>query len=203
MKWALVPEREGRYRIPPLAMSYFDAAAGRYKTLKTAEVTLAVAPGGTDRAMSTPARPAGANTEPQARKTVTELGNDILPVHAAIGGPASGLSALPGGVVFWMLLFGPPAAFAMTLGGVVVRRSSGSLTAAMSVRNAAAGFIRTCKNSGLTEGELMQALQEYLSRRLSLVRGSRTADEAGKGSETTGSGEALARLVARIEKDLR
>jgi len=28
MKWALVPEREGRFQIPSLALSYFDAEAG-------------------------------------------------------------------------------------------------------------------------------------------------------------------------------
>ena len=76
-------------------------------------------------------------------------------------------------------------------------------------------------------------MQDYLSQRLSLARGSLTADEAaallrsrkvddktvgelhgiwrriedaiytGKGRETTDAGEGLARLVARIEKELR
>jgi hypothetical protein len=161
------------------------------------------------------------------------LGNDILPVHAAIGGPASGLSALPGGAVFWLLLIGPPAAFFLTLGSVVVRRRSGNLTAAWSVRRAAAEFTGTCKRSGLTAEELLQALQDYLIQRLSLAHGSLTADEAaallrarkvddkavkelhgawrriedaiytGKGREATDAGEGLARLVARIEKGLR
>ena len=64
MKWALVPEKAGRYRIPALTMSYFDTAAGRYRTLKTAEATLSVAPGSTDRAAPAPARPAGASPGP-------------------------------------------------------------------------------------------------------------------------------------------
>ena len=79
----------------------------------------------------------------------------------------------------------------------------------------------------------MQALQDYLSQRLSLARGSLTADEAvallrsrnvdaatveklhglwraledaiytGKGRETTDAAKEFSRLVARIEKELR
>ncbi len=104
MKWALVPEREGRYLIPPLVMSYFDTVAGRYRTLKTTEAILSVSPGGRgDRAGAAPDRRGAARQAP-ARREVAELGNDILPVHAAIGRTASGLSALPGGAVFWLLL---------------------------------------------------------------------------------------------------
>jgi hypothetical protein len=233
MSWALVPEREGRYLIPPLSMSYFDAESGRYRTLKTAETTLSVSPGKTERAVVPPAGPATVSADAQAKKAVADLGNDILPVHAAAGGPPSGLQALPGGAVFWALLVGPPGAFLVTLGGLVVRRKSGSLAAAMNVRNAAGALARTCKRGALTADELMQALQDYLSQRLALPGGSRTADEAaallrsrsvdaaaveelrgiwrriedaiytGKGSETTDAGDALPRVVARIEKDLR
>ncbi len=233
MKWALVPEKAGRYRVPALTMSYFDTATGRYRTLKTAEATLSVAPGSADHAAPAPARPAGAATQAQPKRAVAELGNDILPIHTAIVGPASRLSTLPGATVFWLLLLAPPAAFFLTLGSVVMRRSSGSLSAAWSVRRAYAGFAGACKRGGLTAEELMQALQDYVSQRLSLARGSLTADEAvallrsrsvdaetagklhglwreledaiytGKGREKTDAGEKLSGLVARIEKDLR
>jgi len=85
----------------------------------------------------------------------------------------------------------------------------------------------------VTAEELMLALQDYLSQRLGLARGSRTADEVvsllrsrsvaagtagelnavwrriedaiytGKGRERTDAGEEIARLVARVEKELR
>ncbi|MHB8835968.1 MAG: BatD family protein [Candidatus Methylomirabilia bacterium] len=233
MKWALVPEKAGRYRVPALTMGYFDTAAGRYRTLKTAEATLVVAPGSIDRTTSAPARPAGAAAQSQPKRAVAELGNDILPIHTASAGPASTLSALPGGAVFWLLLLAPPAAFFLALGSVVFRRSSGSLSLAMSVRRAYAGLAGTCKRGGLTADELMQALQDYASQRLSLARGSLTADEAvallrsrnvdaatadklhvlwreledaiytGKGRETTGAGPKFSSLLARVEKDLR
>ena len=233
MKWALVPEQAGRYRIPVLTMSYFDTASGRYRTLKTTEATLSVAPGSTDRAAPAPARPAGATPQAQPKRAVAELGNDILPIHTASGAPASKLSALPGPAVFWLLLLVPPAAFFLTLGSVVFRRNSGSLTAAMSVRRAFAGFTGTCKRVGLTADELMQALQDYVSQRLSLSRGSLTADEVatllrsrnvgagtvgklqalwrgledaiytGKGSDTTAAAKEFSSLLARVEKELR
>jgi hypothetical protein len=116
---------------------------------------------------------------------------------------------------------------------VLFRRNSGSLTAAMSVRRAFAGFTGTCKRAGLTADELMQALQDYVSQRLSLARGSLTADEVvallrsrnvdaktvdrlhvrwreledaiytGKGRETTEAAKEFANLLARVEKGLR
>lgn len=231
MKWAIVPEKEGQYRLPALTMSYFDTDAGRYRTLRTPEATLTVAPG----RGGSPGPPGqrGATIPAQARKAVAAVGDDILPIHAASGKPAAGLAGLPGPAVFWVLIIGPPAAFFLTRGTQMVRRKSGSLTAARNVRNAAAGFTRTCGRGGLTADELMQGLQGYLSRRLGLARGSLTADEAaallrsravdektvgelrecwrriedaiytGKGRETTRAGEGLARLVGRIEKDLR
>jgi hypothetical protein len=233
MKWALVPEQAGRYRVPALTMSYFETAAGRYRTLKTAEATLSVAPGSPDRAAPAPVRPAGVTPQAQPKRTVAELGNDILPIHTASGAPASKLSVLPGPAVFWLLLLVPAAAFFLTLGSVVFRRNSGSLTAAMSVRRAFAGFSSTCKRPGLTADGLMQALQDYVSQRLSLSRGSLTADEVatllrsrnvgaatvgklhalwreledaiytGKGRETTDAAKELLSLVARAEKELR
>lgn len=233
MTWALVPERAGRYRIPPLALGYFDTATGSYRTLTTDEASVSVAPGAPDRAPPPPPRPAGPGAEGQPKRAVAELGNDILPIHATVGASPAGLSALPGGAVFWLLLLGPPAAFALTLGGRIARSRSGRVAAVLSARNAAAGFIKTCKRGDLTAGDALAALQEYLGRRLGLASGSLTADEAaallrarradatavgkldaiwrrledaiytGKGRERTDAGEELARLVARIEKDLR
>lgn len=233
LKWALVPERAGRFAIPALELSYFDATAGRYRTLKSGEATLAVSPGGADAAASARSRTTGAPAEPPAKRAVAEVGSDILPVHADIGSRPSGLAALPGPTLFWLLLAGPPLAYLLAFGGALARRSSGSLAAALSMRTAANALVRACKREGLTFDELMQALQDYLSQRLGLPRGSRTADDAaallrarrvgdaaagqlheiwrrvedaiytGRGRETTDAGAGLARLVARIEKELR
>jgi hypothetical protein len=233
VKWALVPEREGRYAIPPLEMSFFDAAAGRFRTLKTAAAALSVSPGSGGRASLAPvgsAGPAGAGA-PAAKKAIIPLGDDILPIHAA--GGAAGALSLPGGLAFWLLLLGPPAAFALALGGTLVRKRSGNLTAVLDVRRAAAALTGTCRRPGVTAGELLPALQEYLSRRLSLPGGALTAGEAaaqlrsrggdaaavaelqgiwrrledaiyaGKGRAAFDAGETLARLVERIERGLR
>jgi len=232
MAWALVPERPGRYEIPALALSYFDAESGRYRTLKTAAATLTVSPGKPGD-LPAPPRTSGTAAPAQPKRAVAELGNDILPVHGTLGDPPSGLAALPGAALFWLLLAGPPAAFLLTLGAAALRQRSGGITAARSVRRAAGEFARACGRGGVTADELMQALQEYLSQRLSLARGSFTADEGaallrsrgvsvktagelhaawrrvedaiytGKGGEAASEAEALARLVARLEKGLR
>ena len=228
-----MPERAGRYPIPPLAMSYFDTASGRYRTLKTAGATARGLPG-------PPGRPAGAaQSRPGRRRKPSPSGRSpnwgttSSPSTPTLGEPASGLAALPGAAVFWLLLIGPPAAFLLTLGGTVARRRSGGMIAARACGGPPAEFASACGRSGLTADELMHALQEYLSQRLSVPRGSFTADEAaallrargvgektvgelhtawrriedaiytGQGREATDAGAAFARLVARVEKELR
>ena len=233
MKWALVPERAGRYTIPPLALSYFDTASAVYRTLQTAATTVTVSPGAAGAAAPAPLRPAGQPAEGQPKRAVAELGTDILPIHPTVGASAAWRAALPGGALFWLLLVGPPAAFALTFASLLARRKSVSVAALFSVRNAAAGFLKTCKREELTAAEALVALQEYLGRRLGVAPGSLTADEAasllrsrrvdekavaalqaiwrrtedamytGKGQARTAAGPDLARIVARIEKGLR
>jgi hypothetical protein len=44
MKWAIVPEKEGLYRIPPLSISFFDPKNKRYRTVKSPPGTINVLP---------------------------------------------------------------------------------------------------------------------------------------------------------------
>lgn len=233
IKWALVPEREGHYRIPSLALSYFDTDAGRYRTLRTGEATLTVSPGSGGRTEPVQVRTMGAGAEVATKKAVAEVGRDILPVRAIAGESDGTASAAPSGPAFWVLLAGPPAAFFLTLGGAGFRRRAGGLTAARKARKAAAGLMQACGRNGQTADGLMFALQEYVNLRLGLSRGSITADEAaavfrsrnldaqsvtdlhrvwhaledaiytGRGRQAIDVGEELSVIVARIEKDLR
>ncbi len=72
---AIVPEREGRVEVAPVAVTVFDPAAGRYRTLRTDPVVLEVTPGeGGGQVTSF----AGAT---DGRRAVESLGDDILPVR--------------------------------------------------------------------------------------------------------------------------
>ena len=178
MKWALVPEQAG-----PLSDTGAHDELFRHgdRPLSDAEDSRGdpVRRAGQRRSRRAGAGPAGGGRlpRPSPRGRSPSWATTSCPSTPRASAPASGLSALPGPAVFWLLLLAPPAAFFLTLGGVVMRRHSGSLTAAWSVRRAAAGFSSTCKRGGLTADELMQALQDYVSQRLSLARGSLTADE--------------------------
>ena len=119
MKWALVPERDGRYRIPALAMSYFDTAAGRYRTLKTAEATLSVAPGSADRAAPAPAQAGGGrHPRPSPSGRSPSWGTTSCPSTPRSAGRPPGCRRCRARRSSGCCCIGPPAAFFLTLGGV-------------------------------------------------------------------------------------
>ena len=70
MKWALVPEKEGTYSIPPISVSYFNPENRAYHSLQTRPYQLTVLPGATARVpLSMPERQAGT-----VKQEVKELG---------------------------------------------------------------------------------------------------------------------------------
>lgn len=89
-KRAIVPDRPGDLALPPVELSWFDPAAGSFRTERSAPLTLHV----TGTASSTQISSyAGNNPTP---KPVDALGEDILPIRATatVGAPLPGTWAL-------------------------------------------------------------------------------------------------------------
>jgi BatD DUF11 like domain len=186
MKWALVPETEGRYRIPPLAVSFFDTGKHKYSTIKTRPISLNVLPGEAAR-VQVPAGPEkGQATEGPAKKAVKEIGHDILPVHASIKDLATGSWVRPGSLVFWVFLLLPLFVYGGTLCGLKIgRKSTASMTAAKA-RKAAKDFIRQCRRDDLGSNDLISFITDYFNDRFGLALGSLTPDEAAEIMESNG-----------------
>ena len=84
MKWALVPEIEGRLEVPPVAVSYFDSQKQAYKTLQSSGYTLTVLRGKEEKIKVAAADAAATNGKGAGKHAVKELGRDIFPIHAVI-----------------------------------------------------------------------------------------------------------------------
>ncbi|MBW1797874.1 MAG: protein BatD [Deltaproteobacteria bacterium] len=233
MKWAIVPEREGHYRIPPLAVSFFDIARHKYRTIETRPHSLDVLPGEAVQFQASAGHEKGQATEGPAKKAVKEIGHDILPVHTSIKDLATGSRARTGDLVFWVVLLLPLFAYGGTLCGLKIgRKSTASMTAAKAKR-AAKDFIRQCRQDDPSSNDLISFITDYFNDRFGLSLGSLTPDEAagilesngvstetsgkmrhviqaledviytGKGHDSCEIGQDIPKLIRQMEKEIR
>ena len=198
MKWAIVPETEGQYLIPALPVIFFDTEKHKYRTIKSRPHSFTVLPGKAVQARAPSDLEKGQTTEGTVKKTVKEIGRDILPVHASIKDLTTGSRMRPGGVLFWVTLLLPLLVYGGTLYGLRIGRKSTASLAATKAKRAAKGFIRQCRQSNLSFNDLISLITDYFNNRFGLSLGSLTTEEAveimeskGVSSETTGKVKAV------------
>jgi hypothetical protein len=233
MKWALVPEKEGRLEVPPLALSFFDTQNHAYKTLKSSEYTLSVLRGKEEKIAVAAAGSAQANGGRGGKHAVEELGRDIFPVHALMQDfRTTGRLRLES----WLLTAAFALPFIIYLGalcGFKLRRSTAVEQAEINAKKAARRFYRQYGRGGLSASELLELIRDYLNNRFGLSYGSLTAAEAfnvlttagvdadtaeklqdwmqrcedaiysGKADEVVRSEADLVKLIKQIEKESR
>lgn len=233
MKWALVPEKQGRYEIPPLSVSFFDTTTHQYRVAKTRPMSLSVLPGEPEAVQALSQRANEGPSEGPAKKAVKELGRDILPVHTSLKALAGGYRVRPGQVVFWLVLMAPLLVYGAAFWGLKFRRKSDQTVAAMKVRKAARKLIQRCRQRGISSDDLALCVRDYLNERFGLALGSLTPEEGaeilrskgvgldtvqkfravleslegavytGKGSECHDICEDVPKLIKQIEKEIR
>jgi hypothetical protein len=233
MKWALVPEKEGLYDIPPLRVSFFDPGSRQYKVAETAPQTLTVLPGEAGKTQPSPGGLAEEGAETPNKQTVEELGRDILPIHTSLKDLTTAHQARPGGLLFYLFLVIPVLVYGSALLTMKFQRKSFENLAATRARRAAKVFIKHTSQGGLTCNEMIVHIRDYLNHRFHLTLGSVTADEAfeilrsngvssdtadklrlilqnleneiftGRGHESWTNGEDIAKLFKLIEREAR
>ncbi|MFH1491631.1 MAG: BatD family protein [Pseudomonadota bacterium] len=185
MKWALVPENEGRLEIPPLRVSYFDTGARQYKTLETPAHALIVLPGEEKEGPAIKKEenlrgqegPARRQVKP-AKEAVKELGRDILPVHTSVKELAVSHRLRAGSASVWMILLVPVFIYAAVLGFVWFRRKSVQALAAAGARTASRNLLKTLRRGPLSAKVGIRAVKDYLNDRFGLSLGAVTSEEA-------------------------
>jgi hypothetical protein len=203
MKWALVPERDGRLEIPPVTVSFFDTENQTYKTLRSSVYTLAVLPGEKEKMTVSETGSTAPNGEGSVKHAVKELGRDIFPVHTAMQDfKTADRLQLEG----WLLaaMFGLPLILYLgALGGLKLGRRSAAGQADARAKKAAREFFRHYRRGRLTYSELLEQIRDYLNHRFGLSYGSLTAQESGRILSAKGVGagtvEKMQTVVQQIE----
>ncbi len=203
MKWALVPEKDGRLEVPPVAVSFFDTEHHRYKTLKSAKYTLSVLPGKKETIMVSEPNGAAISDNGAVKQTIRELGRDIFPVHSAMQNFKTVSRLQLESRLFWAMLVLPFALYLGTLGGLKLRRHSRAGQPDIMAKKAAREFNKHYRKRELTSRILLQLIRDYLNHRFGLSYGSLTPQESvkilisqGVGADTA---EALQKIMLQLE----
>ena len=204
MKWALVPQKAGRFEIPVLKLSFFNPDTETYDILQTSVHTLSVLPGTTQDPAALQTSPSLApSAETSVKKEIQQIGNDILPIHMSAGNLSVPYQALSKGWLFWLALFGPFSIYLMLWGAIKLgKRSPDRITQSRS-KNAFRKLSKRCRQDIAGCSDLIDAFREYLNSRFDLSIGTLTSDEAekilrakGAGTDTTNK---ICALILRLE----
>ncbi len=154
---ALVPVQPGQFRIEPIVLTYFDAAAGAYRSPATAAFDIAVAPSetaatGIDRFRTAPLAPPG------LKKRVEFTGRDILPLKAGLETLAPQRSLAP--AWFALLLLVPVIGFIATT--IVLRMTRKDDSPARVMADRAQQALKAAAVAGLSDTQFLSALYRAL-----------------------------------------
>ena len=233
MKWALVPEADGRLDVPPVSVSFFDTENQTYKTLSSSTYALSVLPGKKEQIAASHSTAAAMNNNGAVKQAIKELGRDIFPVHTSMQSFKTHHQLERGRWIIWAMLGLPFAIYVGTLCSVKLRRKSRTGRAENLAKKAARIFNKKLRSERLNSNELLQLIRDYLNHRFGLSYGSLTPQEAadilisrgvngktaenlqgimqqmenaeytGKGHEVAKIDFDLAQLIRQIEKESR
>ena len=233
MKWALVPDEEGQYDIPRLALSFFDPKAGQYKVVHTSPGILSVLPKAQSPSVYLPPGAQGHEDPLERKKEIEALGSDILPIHTSFADLKAGFTARPTGLVYWVFIIVPPSLLGFVFCGKRFLRKTKAERSILKAKRAAKILIKACKKDGLSNNDVAQAVKAYLNDRFDSYHGSPTPNEiqemliakgvslqtakkleellqqleyaiyTGKGDKPCQSEKDITTLITYIEKELR
>jgi len=199
-KYLLIPRKEGDVTLPPVTFSYFDPAAGEYKTASSDPITLTVTKGS-----GVPQE----QTRYLTQEEIREVGTDIRYIKTDVSLKPQTRYAYREPVFF--LLF--PVPFIIVLLSLLYRFQSErrDRTMAKNIRNKAlATALRqlaqlrkqssTVKSADLP-GKMAAAIETYISQKFGLAATGRTLDELKEElSRSTADAATVNDLAAFIEK---
>jgi hypothetical protein len=204
MKWALVPQKAGRFEIPVQKLSFFNPDTENYEILHTSPHTLSVLPGTTPAPAAVQTSTSVATTdEASVKKEIQQIGMDILPIHMSAGNLSIPYQALSTGWLFWVVLFGPFSIYLMLLGGIRLARRSPARMARFRSKNAFRQLSQRCRQNTISCADLIDAFRDYLNGRFNLSIGTLTPDEAEKLLQARGvatdTAKKIRTLIQRLE----
>jgi len=198
MKWALVPEQQGDYEIPPISLSFFDPDTDEYRIIQTPKQPLIVLPG-KGKMIMVEAGPDNQNGNSKSVKQgVEEIGHDILPLHTSIRNLEARSSIISGGLFLWLTLLLPFVLYVSTFLGLRLKRRSVRAMPAHKAKRAAKNLIRQCRQGRGDANNLSLCVRDYLNDRFGLILASLTPDDAANILTSKGVGPGTAQKLRAI-----
>jgi hypothetical protein len=178
MKWALVPEKEGRFEIPEFMLSFFNPDTHTYHTLRTPRQALTVLPGKKQEvAVFNASSHIGKNHQEPLKRKIQQIGEDILPIHTAAKDLSVPFRTLASGWRFWPTLFGPVIVYLLLLAGSNLRNRSRQGLKRSRAKNAFRKFKKRYQAVQNDGAGILDAFTAYLNDKLNLCIGTLTADD--------------------------
>jgi len=198
MKWAIVPEQQGDYEIPPLSLSFFDPDTNKYHIIQTPRQPLIVLPGKEKMIMveTGPGRQNGANKS--AKQGIKELGHDILPLHTSVRNLEARSSIMSGGLFLWLTLLLPFVLYLSTFLGLRLKRRSVRAMPVHRAKRAAKNLVRQCRQGGDDANCLSLWIRDYFNDRFGLTLASLTPEDAADILASKGVGPGTAQKLRAI-----
>ena len=199
MKWAIVPEQQGDYEIPPRSLSFFDPDTDEYHIIQTPKQPLMVLPGKEKMIMveAGPGKQNGANKS--AKQGVKELGHDILPLHTSVRNLEARSSIMSGGLFLWLMtLLLPFVLYLSTFLGLRLKRKSVRAMPVHRAKRAAKNLIQQCRQGREDANSLSLCIRDYFNDRFGLILASLTPDDAAKILTSKGVGPGTAQKLRAI-----
>ena len=206
MKWALVPEQQGDFEIPPLSLSFFDPDTHKYRIIQTPKQPLIVLPGKGKMIMveAGPGRQNGANKS--AKQEVKELGHDILPLHTSVRNLEARSLIMSEGLFLWLTLLLPFLLYVSTFLGLRLKKRSVRTMPVHRAKRAAKNLGRQCRQGREDANSLSLCIRDYFNDRFGLTLASLTPEDAAgilasKGVDS-GTSQKLRAILIELENNI-
>ena len=177
MKWALVPEKEGSYTIPPLTVPFFDAKKGQYQRLETTPFHLTVLAGKESRSVKISIGESATSGLSPVKQDVKEIGHDILPLHDSMRSLGLMQGGQKGTFLPWTILILPGFFYGFALAVLRIKRSSIRSAHVQKAKKAAGKAIRKCRMEASDAECLILTVRDYFNDRFGLEMAAITADD--------------------------
>ncbi|MCD6185495.1 MAG: protein BatD [Deltaproteobacteria bacterium] len=187
MKWAIVPEKGGEYKIPAIGLSFFDPEQERYLKLRTEPFVLTAvdvsgeggrvinALNADDNAAAD--SHAGGGMKKKEKQEIARIGKDIFPVHTSVD-PIKGLKQQEFfNQIFIFLILAPPFICLLLFAGKKFLKNNNKNRFIIRSRNAKKKFMNKVRSSGIPMEKIHEAAIDYMNTRFLLKGGLLTSDE--------------------------
>ncbi|WDN87510.1 hypothetical protein BuS5_00478 [Desulfosarcina sp. BuS5] len=184
MKWAIVPEKGGAYRIPVVGLSFFDPGQERYRELVTESfmLTSVKVPGERGRVINPStaddAAAGGVGIKKKDKQEIVLIGKDIFPVHTAVD-PIKGLKQQEFfNQIFIFLMLAPPFICLLLFAGRKFFKNNNKNRLIIRSKNARKEFMKRVRGKDIPMEKIHAAAIDYMNTRFLLKGGLLTSDEA-------------------------